>query len=57
MTIARTYFLVKWLRRAIDCFQRRFAELVDQRKFLLHRSTLIAYPVRTRGRLDSTGSP
>ena len=57
MTIARTFFLMKWLHRAVGDFQARSTEFVDQRIFLLHRSTLVAYPVRTRGRLDSTGSP
>lgn len=49
MTITRTCLLMKWLRRAVGDFQARSAEFVDQWIFPLHRSTLVAYPVRTLG--------
>lgn len=57
MTIALSYFLMKLLRRVVIRCEGQFQEIMEQTFFLLHRSRLIAYPVRTRGRLDSTGSP
>ena len=57
MTIALSYFLMKLLRRALIRCEGQFQEIWEQAFFFLHRSRLVAYPVRTRGRLDSTGSP
>lgn len=57
MTIALTYYLMKLLRRVVSHCQRRSTEFWEQTIFLLSRPKLVAYPVRARGRLDSTGSP
>lgn len=57
MTIALTIFLMRLLRRVTNRSQFQSVKFGDERILFLHRSSLVPYPVRTRGRLDSTGSP
>ena len=57
MTLALTYFLMKLLRRNLNRCEGGTANFLQRRSFLLQRRAWVAYPVRTRGRLDSTGSP
>ena len=57
MTIALTLYLMNLLRRVTSRRRCQSTKFSDESIFLLHRSLLVTYPVRTRGRLDSTGSP
>ena len=53
MTTALIFLVLRLLRRSTTHFQQLAAESILR----LHPRVLIPYPVRTRGRLDSTGSP
>jgi hypothetical protein len=53
MTTALIFLVLRLLRRSTSHCQRLAAALI----FRLHPAVLIPYPVRNRGRLDSTGSP
>ena len=53
MTTALIFLVLRLLRRSTS----HFRQLVAETTLRLHPAVLIPYPVRTRGRLDSTGSP